>query len=170
MKCLIIAAGRGSRLSTKSKPKPLVPLLGIPLIERVIRTVNEAGINDFYVVTGYKAETIKIFLENLAQNININITTIFNDQWENSENGVSVLKARDYLKEPFLLLMSDHLFDPAIVRQLMAKPLRNDEIDLVVDRNIKSALWLMEMILILPKMLLSSLKSLMKIIMTWLLE
>ena len=140
MKCLIIAAGRGSRLSTESKPKPLVPLLGIPLIERVIRTVKEAGIDDFYVVTGYEAETIQTFLENLAQNINVNITTIFNDQWANTENGISVLKAQDYLKEPFLLLMSDHLFDPAIVRELIAQPLRNDEIYLVVDRNITSPL------------------------------
>ena len=135
MKCLIIAAGRGSRLSKKNKPKPLVLLLGIPLVERIICTVNETGINDFYVVTGYEAETTKIFLENLAQNININITTIFNDQWENAENGVSVLKAQDYLKEPFLLLMSDHLFDPAIVCELMSQPLKNDEISLVVDRN-----------------------------------
>lgn len=139
MKCLIIAAGRGSRLSTESKPKPLIPLLGIPLIERIIRSAHEAGIDDFYVVTGYEAETIQTFLGNLAQNININITTIFNDQWANTENGVSVLKANDYLKEPFLLLMSDHLFDPAIVRELLAQPLGNNEINLGVDTNITSS-------------------------------
>jgi len=136
MKCLIIAAGRGSRLSTASKSKPLIPLLGIPLIERVIRTTNEAGIIDFYIVTGYEAETIQTFLENLAQELSINITTILNNQWANAENGVSVLKAKAYLKEPFLLLMADHLFDPAIVRELMAQPLRDDEINLVVDGNI----------------------------------
>ena len=135
MKCLIIAAGRGSRLSKKNKPKPLIPLLGIPLIERVIRTVKEAGIDDFYVITGYEAEAIQTFLENLAHHISVNITTIFNDQWANTENGVSVLKAQDYLKEPFLLLMSDHLFDPAIVCELMSQPLKKDEIILVVDRN-----------------------------------
>ena len=33
MKCLIIAAGRGSRLSCRGPSKPLVPLLGMPLIE-----------------------------------------------------------------------------------------------------------------------------------------
>ena len=138
MKCLIIAAGRGSRLSTESEPKPLIPLFGIPLIERIIRLVHETGIDDFYVITGYEAEKTQTFLENLAQHINIKITTIHNDQWENTENGVSVLKAQDYLKEPFLLLMSDHLFDPAIVRELKAQPLRNDEIILAVDRNITS--------------------------------
>ena len=52
-KCLIIAAGKGSRMSGKGDSKPLIPLLGLSLIERVILTVNNSGIDDFYVVTGY---------------------------------------------------------------------------------------------------------------------
>ncbi|MBW1612904.1 MAG: NTP transferase domain-containing protein [Deltaproteobacteria bacterium] len=47
MKCLIIAAGRGSRLSGKGDSKPLIPLLGLPLIERVILTATNAGLTDF---------------------------------------------------------------------------------------------------------------------------
>ena len=139
MKCLIIAAGKGSRLSIKNKPKPLVPILGIPLIERVIRTVQETGINDFYVVTGYRAEIINTFLKNLAQQLSVNITTILNDQWADSENGVSVLKANDYLNEPFLLLMADHLFDPNIASELTALPLSYGEIRLAVDKNITNS-------------------------------
>ena len=38
MKCLILAAGRGSRLSQRGNSKPLIPLLGMPLIERTIRS------------------------------------------------------------------------------------------------------------------------------------
>ena len=41
MKCLIIAAGRGSRLLKKGDSKPLVPLLGLPLIERTILTARK---------------------------------------------------------------------------------------------------------------------------------
>ncbi len=47
MKCLIIAAGQGTRLRTKSEVKPLVRLLGVPLIERVIRTAMQSGIDEF---------------------------------------------------------------------------------------------------------------------------
>ncbi len=47
MKCLIIAAGKGSRLQQRGDSKPLVPILGIPLIERVIRTAMEAGAHEF---------------------------------------------------------------------------------------------------------------------------
>ncbi|UCG99815.1 MAG: NTP transferase domain-containing protein [Deltaproteobacteria bacterium] len=53
MKCLIIAAGRGSGLSSRGDSKPLISLLGVSLIERVILTAQESGLTDFYVVTGY---------------------------------------------------------------------------------------------------------------------
>ena len=62
MKCLIIAAGKAKRLSQRGDSKPLVPSLGVPLIERVIRLVIKAGIDDFCVVTGYNGEKFVISL------------------------------------------------------------------------------------------------------------
>jgi len=138
MKCLIIAAGKGSRLRQQGDSKPLIPILGLPLIERVIRTAMEAGADDFYVVTGYQEERIRSFLVNLTDRLGCNITPIFNEDWE-KENGLSVLKAREYLQEPFLLLMADHLFDPSIARELMALALFDDEIALGVDGDTSSS-------------------------------
>lgn len=134
MKCLIIAAGKGSRLWRKGNTKPLIPLLGIPLIERVIRSAVMAGIDDLYVVSGYKGDQVRHFLDGLARRCKIAITHIVNDDWA-QENGLSVLKAREYLNEPFLLLMADHLFDPAILRDLIAQPPGMGEITLAVDSN-----------------------------------
>jgi len=134
MKCLIIAAGKSSRLCRKGNTKPLIPLLGIPLIERVIRSAVQAGINDFYVVTGYDGDQVRHFLDGLARRCKIAITHVVNNDWE-KDNGVSVLKAREYLDEPFLLLMADHLFDPAILRDLIAQPPGMGEITLAVDSN-----------------------------------
>ena len=70
----------------------------------------------------------------MAERLGIGITSIVNEDWE-KENGLSVLKARDYLREPFLLLMADHLFDPSIVRKLIEFPLADGEIALGVDGN-----------------------------------
>ena len=61
MKCLIIAAGKGHRLRSKGDSKPLTPLFDIPLIERVIRCALEAGVDDFFVVTGYKEDGVRVF-------------------------------------------------------------------------------------------------------------
>ena len=137
MKCLIIAAGQGRRLSAKGDSKPLIPLLGLSLIERVVLTANKAGLTDFYVVTGYNGEKVKRFLDSFSRRRNIKITHITNEEWE-KENGISVLKAKNMLKENFILMMSDHVFDESILVKLKDKKIADDEVILVVDYNIKA--------------------------------
>jgi CDP-L-myo-inositol myo-inositolphosphotransferase len=134
MKCLIIAAGRGSRFASKGNSKPLVPLLGLPLIGRTILTARRGGINDFYVVTGYEGEKVRSYLDKLGQRTNTNIAHVINEEWEKG-NGISVLKAKDLIKEPFILLMADHLFDYSILEGLKKEQISEDEIILAVDRN-----------------------------------
>lgn len=143
VKCLIIAAGRGSRLSQNGSCKPLIPLLGVPLIERAIRLALEAGVNEFFVVAGYKSQNVRAYLDDLSKRLRISITVIINEEWE-KENGLSVLKAQEYLQEPFLLLMADHLFDPSIARDLLKVSLHKHEIALAVDRNIRNSVINME--------------------------
>lgn len=111
MKCLIIAAEKGSQLLGRGNAKPLIPMMGIPLIERVIRSAMQAGIKEFYVVSGYNGEQVRSFLDGLASRCSVTVTHIINDDLE-QDNGVSVLKAKGHLSEAFLLLMADHLFDP----------------------------------------------------------
>lgn len=137
MKCLIIAAGRGSRLSKRGDSKPLIPLLGLSIIERVILTAAKSGITDFYVVTGYNGEKVEQYLHKFSQRRNINITYIMNEEWKEG-NGLSVLKAKDVIKENFILLMCDHVFDESILLELKDKKIEDDEVMLTVDYNIKS--------------------------------
>ncbi len=139
MKCLIIAAGKGSRLQARGECKPLIPILGLPLIERVIHCARAGGVDEFIVVTGYKGQQVCTFLDQLSKRLQIPITTIANEGWE-KENGLSVLKARECLREPFLLLMSDHLFDPAIARKIMKLPIDDGEVILAVDLDIRNPL------------------------------
>jgi choline kinase len=69
----------------------------------------------------------------------VKITYIHNDDWELG-NGLSVLKAREHLPNSFLLLMSDHLFDPGILQDLIRKPSGQGEITLAVDSITTNAL------------------------------
>ena len=96
MKCLIIAAGKGSRLQPNGDTKPLIPILGVPLIERVIRSSRRAGADEFFVVTGYHSDRICSFLNDLSDRSGLPITSIVNEAWE-KENGLSVLRARNRL-------------------------------------------------------------------------
>jgi len=136
LKCVIIAAGRGSRFQGKRESKPLCPVRHRPLIEWVILAAHEAGIRDFVVVTGYAREKLEPDLEKLSREKKISMSFVFNSEWE-KENGLSVYKARELAGERFVLLMSDHIFDPKILSRLLTEPLGNDEALLAVDFKIK---------------------------------
>ncbi|HDD45871.1 MAG TPA: phosphocholine cytidylyltransferase family protein [Candidatus Aenigmarchaeota archaeon] len=120
MKALIIAAGQGSRLKelTNHKPKPLIQLLGRSLIERVILNIKQAGINEFVIVIGYLGDKIKAKLRD-GKKYGVKIQYVENKEWD-KENGISVLKAKEALKnENFILTMSDHVFEPRMVKELL---------------------------------------------------
>jgi len=137
MKCLIIAAGRGSRLSSRGDSKPLVPLLGLSLIERVVLTAQKSGLTDFHVVTGYNGDKVRHYLDRFSQRRNIHITHITNNEWE-KENGISVLKAKGLLHENFILLMTDHIFDKSILVNLRHERVADGEVMLAVEDNLKT--------------------------------
>jgi len=136
VQCLIVAAGRGSRINPLGDSKPLVPLLGTALIEWVIRSALAAGADGFTVVTGYNAERVEVFLLGLSKQLEVPIATIRNEKWSLA-NGFSVLQARSVLQdEPFALMMSDHLFAPEILSDLCAQNLAAGEVMLAVDEEI----------------------------------
>ncbi|MCD6093690.1 MAG: NTP transferase domain-containing protein [Candidatus Omnitrophica bacterium] len=134
MKALIIAAGKGRRLEglTKDEPKPLIKLLGLSLIERVILTARQAGIDEFVIVAGFLGEKIKEGLGN-GERYGVKISYIENREWQRG-NGVSALKAKESLNENFVLLMSDHIFDERILRELLNYDTRSSVV-LAVDRR-----------------------------------
>jgi choline kinase len=119
MKCLIIAAGQGTRLRSIAPSKPLARVAGLPLIEHVVRRAAAGGASGFVVVTGYEAAPLEHFLADLGERGGFSIETVRNEDWARP-NGHSVLAAEPRLKGEFILLMSDHLFDPAVLRDMIA--------------------------------------------------
>ncbi len=134
MKALIIAAGDGTRLQpfTQQNPKPLIKVFGLSLIERVILTAKMAGIREFLVVVGYFKEKIKKHLKD-GSSYGVKIQYLENNDWEKG-NAISVLKAERYLKEDFILMMADHIFDCRILEALI-KNSPKGALTLVVDRR-----------------------------------
>jgi 1L-myo-inositol 1-phosphate cytidylyltransferase len=134
--CLILAAGNGRRLIPQygGIPKPLVRLRGAPLLEHVLIAAHEAGIDEFVIVVGYRGELIRRWFDERSLN-GITVTWIENVDYH-KDNGISVLKARDQLQDPFLLLMADHIFEPSTAKALMNQRLAEGEVILAVDRTI----------------------------------
>ncbi|MGB8769494.1 MAG: phosphocholine cytidylyltransferase family protein [Candidatus Korobacteraceae bacterium] len=135
---LILAAGNGSRLAARSGelPKPLVRLHGKPLLEHVVRGAHQAGIERFVIVVGYHGHLIQQWWKNSPVR-DLPVTWVENPEYLKN-NGVSVLRAKPEIHEPFLLLMSDHIFEPQTARALLHQPVQEGEVILGVDKNIDS--------------------------------
>ena len=134
--CLILAAGNGSRIASVSGgvPKPLVRLRGIPLLEHVMTSCQEAGITRFVIVVGYRADLIRHWFAERPLD-GISVTLIENPDYRKA-NGVSALAAKDEFHNPFLLLMSDHIFEPKTAQALLRRTIFGDEVILAVDHNV----------------------------------
>jgi 1L-myo-inositol 1-phosphate cytidylyltransferase len=134
--CLILAAGSGSRIASVAdgSPKPLVPVCGVPLLEHVMTSASEAGIERFVIVAGYRADLIRQWLSDRST-AKAAVTLIENPEYRKA-NGVSALAARAEFNQPFLLLMSDHIFAAQTAKTLMRQPLTEDEVILAVDRKL----------------------------------
>lgn len=132
---LILMAGAGSRLKGNghSLPKPLVPLLGRPLISYLLESLARNGIKEIYAVVGYESGTIIAQTQMLVPP-GLRIQFIENVEWR-KQNGISVLAAAEHVSSPFLLTMSDHLFDDSLIRTLLDHADAGC-INLAVDRKI----------------------------------
>lgn len=139
MKCVVLAAGQGTRIRSLAASKPLAPVKGVPLIEHVVRGAAAGGATGFVVVTGYEAAGVEAFAADLAQRTGFAIETVYNHDWQRP-NGLSVLAAAPRLDGEFLLLMSDHLFDPQIVRRMLAVPRGRGALVLASDYGIDNPL------------------------------
>lgn len=141
MRAVILAAGEGKRLRPYfSRPKPLVRLLGLPLIERNILALRECGIKDFVIITGCYSSEIQDYLGS-GSKFGVNITYLHNPDWELG-NGVSAYTFRkDYRQgETFVLIMSDHIFEFEVLKAFVAEAqnINQDELLLAADRRLKS--------------------------------
>lgn len=139
MKCVILAAGMGSRLRPMAASKPLARVNGVPLLERVVRAARAGGATDFLIVTGYEGEGIERLLPSLSEAVGAPVEGLRNAAWERP-NGLSLLAAAERLDGPFVLLMSDHLFDPAILQDLIAAHRAEAALTLATDENVASPL------------------------------
>ena len=113
---VILAAGMAKRLRplTDTKPKCLLEVGGRTLLERTVRAMQQAGITEFVVVTGYRGEQIRGFLE--TSTTSPHFTFLHNSDYEHNNNIYSLWMAGEVVRgREFLLMDSDILCDPAAV-------------------------------------------------------
>ena len=118
MKCVILAGGKGTRISelSKSIPKPMIKILGLPIITRIIIHYKKFGFKDFIIAAGYK----KRILIDYFKNKKIKDTKIqVIDTGLNTMTGGRLKRLKKYLiNETFMLTYGDGLSDVNIRKLL----------------------------------------------------
>ena len=115
---VILAAGMAKRLRplTDTKPKCLLRVGERTLLERTVDAMRMAGIQEFLVVTGYRGEMIRSFLEGYARTSKVSFTFLDNTDYEHNNNIYSLWMACQKVRgSEFLLMDSDILCDSAAV-------------------------------------------------------
>jgi choline kinase len=120
MRGVILAAGKGSRLNgtAAEAPKCLVELGGLTLVERQIRVLRRAGIDDVVVVVGSQADRVRRVCGQ-------RVAYVENKRYSQTNSLYSLWMARALLYEGFVVLNCDVLFHPVLLHDLLTSRHQN---------------------------------------------
>lgn len=118
MKTVLMAGGRGTRIAElfPNIPKPLIPVDGMPILEREIRSLAAQGFNDLILTVGYLAAKIIAYFGD-GSKLGVKIEYFVEET--PLGNAGALFRLRDKIgEEPFLLLNADAAFDVDFNRML----------------------------------------------------
>jgi len=116
MQAVILAAGDGKRMMplTKDKPKLLIKVAGKPLIDYILTSLREVGIEEVILIIGYLKEQIIDYLSDQK-----NIKFVVQAEKKGTAHAVSL--AEPYIKNDFLVLNGDVLFEKRAIANFLSE-------------------------------------------------
>ena len=114
MKAILLAAGKGTRISRmiKEVPKSTLPINGVPLIRRTVSMLLDKGI-EVFVCVGYQSNLVKKALEGL------NVTYYTNPFYDVTNSIASLWFAREQINDDMLILNADVFFSTEILKKIL---------------------------------------------------
>ncbi len=115
MKVIILAGGLGTRLAeyTKSIPKPMIKVGGLPIIHHIILHYKKFGLRSFIIASGYKAKIIKKYFKKKLKDLDIKVI----NTGLKTMTGGRIKKLKKYLNnETFLLTYGDGISNVNITK------------------------------------------------------
>src|ERR1051326_7166567 len=112
-KAVLLAAGRGTRMRelTNELPKPMIAVRGKPVLQHIVEGLGAAGVREFLIVVGYRAEVVR---QHFGNGSTFGVEIEYATQLGQDGTGRVVELARDFAgQEPFILSYGDILVDPA---------------------------------------------------------
>ena len=124
-KAVLLAAGKGTRMKglTADLPKPMIPVAGVPILERILMGLRDAAIRQFLVITGYQADAVHAhFGDGSAWDVSI----CYSHQTVQDGTGRVIELAKDFVKgEAFLLSYGDILVPKTVYQGIQDQWAKN---------------------------------------------
>lgn len=110
MKTVIMAGGKGTRIQSIAAdiPKPMIPIDGIPVLEREIISLRDQGFKDIIITVSHLGS---IIMDYFGDGSKIGVNIEYYNEGTPLGNAGALFKLKDQLTEPFLLLNGDAIFD-----------------------------------------------------------
>ena len=110
MKVVIAAGGKGSRIQSVASdiPKPLIPIDGIPILEREIISLRDQGFKDIILTVSHMYELIEQYFGDRSK---IGVSIEYFIKTKPLGNAGALFKLKDKLTEDFMFLIADALFE-----------------------------------------------------------
>jgi UDP-N-acetylglucosamine diphosphorylase / glucose-1-phosphate thymidylyltransferase / UDP-N-acetylgalactosamine diphosphorylase / glucosamine-1-phosphate N-acetyltransferase / galactosamine-1-phosphate N-acetyltransferase len=121
MKAVILAAGKGTRMRelTNEVPKPMLKVHGKPILEHIIEGLTTAGVREFFIVTGFKAETIENYF---GDGKKLGVKVSYGRQIVQDGTGKAPELAKDFVgSDNFVLTYGDILVKPETYGQMLTR-------------------------------------------------
>ncbi len=121
MKAVILAAGKGTRMKelTAEVPKPMLCVQGRPILEHILTGLHDAGIREFFIVTGFRAETIE---EYFGDGSKWGMSIRYGRQVVQDGTGKAPELAKEFIgPSPFILTYGDILVRPETYKQMIRR-------------------------------------------------
>lgn len=134
MKIVLLAAGVGSRIRplTDNKPKSLLEVNDVSILERMLTNVRNVGLKDVIIITGYLEDQLKDFVKSKFPDLNVEFKT--NDVYEDTNTGYSLLLTKEFINgDSFIKFDADVIFEEEVLRKLIDSDF---ETALCIDTNI----------------------------------
>lgn len=109
VKIVMMAGGKGERLQpyTSVLPKPLIPISGIPIAERILLKYKESNLKHYIMSLNYKKNLIKTYFDDSMSDCNF----VYVEENEPLGTGGSLRLMEEYLSDIFIVINCDMLID-----------------------------------------------------------
>jgi choline kinase len=139
-RAVILAAGNGKRMGrlTADRPKAMLEVDGVPLIDRELEALESCGVTDVTIVVGYQQQRLRDHLGN-------RVRFIENARYQETNSLYSLWLARDQVANGAIVTNSDVLVSAALMAKLVDAPAEDavlvDASSTLAEEEMKVKIW-----------------------------